>query len=112
MVHFEHVFMTLRHGSGLDWKEAGVKDCSKETLPIKGSTPPSGGDPIPLQVVKQVLGNMSKPVHLLDITKLSQLRKDAHPSSHNGLGGMDCTHWCIAGLPDTWNQLIYTALLM
>ena len=95
--------------SGLDWNEAEVKDCSKETLPMKGSTQASG-DSIPLQVVKQVLSTISKPVHLLDITKLSQLRKDAHPSSHNGLGGMDCTHWCVAGLPDTWNQLIYTTL--
>ncbi|MCE7766848.1 hypothetical protein GQL56_29935, partial [Pseudomonas putida] len=22
----------------------------------------------------------------------------------------DCTHWCLPGLPDTWNQLFYTAL--
>ncbi|KAL2898366.1 Protein trichome birefringence-like 2 [Bienertia sinuspersici] len=25
---------------------------------------------------------------------------------------MDCNHWCIAGVPDTWNQLLYTTLLM
>ncbi|KAJ8435587.1 hypothetical protein Cgig2_021741 [Carnegiea gigantea] len=73
------------HYNGLDWNEAEVKDCSKETLPMKGSTQASG-DSIPLQAVKQVLSTISKPVHLLDITKLSQLRKDAHPSSHNGLG--------------------------
>ncbi|URE19328.1 hypothetical protein MUK42_13109 [Musa troglodytarum] len=63
-------------------------------------------------VVTSVLGAMSKPVHLLDITLLSQLRRDAHPSAYSGdHPGMDCSHWCLAGLPDTWNQILYAALL-
>lgn len=52
-----------------------------------------------------------KPVYLLDITTLSQLRKDAHPSAYSGdHSGVDCSHWCLPGLPDTWNQLLYAAL--
>ncbi|URE16066.1 hypothetical protein MUK42_13115 [Musa troglodytarum] len=68
---------------------------------------------VPAQgVVTSVLGAMSKPVHLLDITLLSQLRRDAHPSAYSGdHPGMDCSHWCLAGLPDTWNQILYAALL-
>ncbi|GJY08410.1 ribonuclease H-like domain, reverse transcriptase, RNA-dependent DNA polymerase [Tanacetum coccineum] len=61
-------------------------------------------------VVEEVLSDIRKPVTLLNITGLSQLRKDAHPSSFNAFKGMDCTHWCVAGLPDTWNQLLYTYL--
>lgn len=76
---------------------------------MKGSTYPSGL-PIPVKIVKQVLKNMTKPVNLLDITKLSQLRKDGHPSIYNGLHGLDCTHWCIAGVPDTWNNILYASL--
>lgn len=88
-----------------------MRDCSKETIPTKGSTYPS---PVPpaLEVVKQILSTMSTPVYLLDITTLSQLRKDGHPGSYNGFGGIDCTHWCVSGLPDTWNQLLYTSLIM
>lgn len=57
---------------------------------------------------------MSKPARLLDVTMLSQLRKDAHPSIYGGVGGhmrADCSHWCLAGVPDTWNQLLYADLV-
>ena len=96
--------------SGTQWNEPGVRNCLNQTEPIKGSSYSSGLPPA-ATVVKEVLGNVSKPVHLLDITNLSQLRKDAHPSMYNGFRGMDCTHWCVAGLPDTWNQLLYAALV-
>ena len=105
-VLFEH--------SGEDWNVQGVKDCSRETTPLEGSTYPAG-EPLALKVLKSVLyrktSSSSMPVSLLDITTLSQLRKDGHPSKYNNLGGMDCTHWCLAGVPDTWNQLLYTELL-
>lgn len=64
-----------------------------------------------LRVVRKVVTARKLGVRLLDITKLSQLRKDGHPSRFNGFGGMDCTHWCLAGVPDTWNQLLYAELL-
>ncbi|KAE8037556.1 hypothetical protein FH972_010137 [Carpinus fangiana] len=76
------------HYNGADWGEPEVTKCSKETEPISGSTFP-GGLPQAALVVKDVLSRIRKPVHLLDITNLSQLRKDAHPSSYNGLKGMD-----------------------
>ncbi|KAJ7982293.1 Trichome birefringence-like family [Quillaja saponaria] len=98
------------HYHGKDWNEPEVNNCSKETQPVSGSTYPAGL-PQAAYVLKDVLKKITKPVHLLDITTLSQLRKDAHPSSYNGFKGMDCTHWCVAGLPDTWNQLLYAALI-
>ncbi|KAK4372371.1 hypothetical protein RND71_007755 [Anisodus tanguticus] len=98
------------HYHGSDWGEPVVNNCLNETTPVSGSTYPSGL-PIAVNIVKEVLKNMSKPVvNLLDITKLSQLRKDGHPSKFNGFKGMDCTHWCLAGVPDTWNQILYAYL--
>ncbi|KAF9620651.1 hypothetical protein IFM89_013677 [Coptis chinensis] len=95
------------HYSGKEWNEAKA-DCNQQTEPIKGSTYPGGALPA-ASVVKNVLSTMSKPVNLLDVTTLSQLRKDGHPSKY-GSGGMDCSHWCLAGVPDTWNQLLYSSL--
>lgn len=64
-----------------------------------------------LVVVNKALSRIKKPVHLLDITTLSQYRKDAHPSAYSGEhGGNDCSHWCLPGLPDTWNELLYATL--
>lgn len=66
-----------------------------------------------VDIVKSVLSNMAKPVQLLDITLLTQLRKDGHPSIYTGRGinFVDCSHWCLPGVPHTWNQLLYAALL-
>ncbi|CAI0560280.1 unnamed protein product [Linum tenue] len=91
------------------WGEAGVRDCSRETTPIAGAT--RGVVPLALQVQEDILRSIRKPVHFLNITAMSYMRKDGHPASHNGLGGMDCTHWCVAGVPDTWNQILSTTLL-
>ncbi|KAH6824930.1 TRICHOME BIREFRINGENCE-LIKE 38 [Perilla frutescens var. hirtella] len=99
------------HYKGEEWNKAGVKDCSKETTPLNGSTYPAG-EPLASKVLKSVISSKtSTPIHLLDITTLSQLRKDGHPSKYNALGGMDCTHWCLAGVPDTWNHLLYAELM-
>ncbi|KAG7598591.1 PC-Esterase [Arabidopsis suecica] len=98
------------HYEGREWNEPR-KSCSGQMQPLGGSSYPSGQPPS-AGVVSKVLNSMKKPVTLLDITTLSQLRKDAHPSSYGGDGGTDCSHWCLPGLPDTWNQLLYAALTM
>ncbi|KAG6691256.1 hypothetical protein I3842_10G057000 [Carya illinoinensis] len=99
------------HYLGAEWNRPR-KNCDGEVEPISGSTYPAGAPPA-TAVVNQVLSKIKKPVYLLDITKLSQLRKDAHPSSYSGEHpGMDCSHWCLPGLPDTWNQLLYAADLV
>lgn len=94
-----------------EWKSK-ASNCNGEQQPLTGSTYPAGTPP-EAEVVYKVLRGMSKPVFLLDITTLSQLRKDAHPSAYSGdHSGVDCSHWCLPGLPDTWNQLLYAALVM
>lgn len=99
------------HYQGREWRSAS-KDCNGEQQPLAGSTYPAGTPP-EVEVVNRVLSRISKPVFLLDITTLSQLRKDAHPSAYSGdHSGVDCSHWCLPGLPDTWNQLLYAALAM
>lgn len=69
---------------------------------------------------------MRTPVKYLNITKLSQYRKDAHPTVYTSKQGRlltkeqrekpqeyaDCNHWCLPGLPDTWNSLLFTSISM
>lgn len=102
------------HYNGQEWNGSKANsNCNGETQPISGSIYP-GGHMAAATVVKEVLSNMSKPVTLLDITLLSQLRKDGHPSIYgiNAKGkGNDCSHWCLAGVPDTWNQIFYALLV-
>ncbi|XP_061363466.1 protein trichome birefringence-like 37 [Gastrolobium bilobum] len=99
------------HYQGQEWNQPR-KSCSGELEPLSGSTYPAGLPPA-ANIVNRVIKNMKNPVYLLDITLLSQLRKDAHPSVYSGdHGGNDCSHWCLPGLPDTWNQLLNAALIM
>ncbi|XP_014510592.1 protein trichome birefringence-like 38 [Vigna radiata var. radiata] len=98
------------HYQGQEWNEPR-KSCSGELEPLAGSTYPAGLPPA-ANIVNRVLKNMKNKVYLLDITLLSQLRKDAHPSAYSGdHAGNDCSHWCLPGLPDTWNQLLNGALI-
>uniref|UniRef100_J3NE21 Uncharacterized protein n=1 Tax=Oryza brachyantha TaxID=4533 RepID=J3NE21_ORYBR len=52
-------------------------------------------------------------IRLLDITALSRLRDEGHISrySSTGRGGVqDCLHWCLPGVPDTWNEILAAQL--
>ncbi|KAL4341808.1 hypothetical protein GQ457_08G006570 [Hibiscus cannabinus] len=100
------------HYNGTLWGEPKAKSCVGQKQPLLGTTYP-GGLPPAVDVVKKVISKMEKPVKLLDVTLLSLLRKDGHPSIY-GLGGstgLDCSHWCLAGVPDTWNELLYNLIL-
>ena len=96
--------------SGSEWNPK-ARNCRAETKPVKGSEYPGPNNPGE-DVVKSVLSKMAKPVYLLDITLLTQLRKDGHPSTYTGRGikFVDCSHWCLAGVPDTWNEILHAAL--
>lgn len=86
-----------------------IESCMGKTWPVKYSSRPHPAE----LVLEKILRAMSKPVYLLNITELSDLRIDGHPSIY-GSGGhssMDCSHWCLAGVPDTWNELFYAALV-
>ncbi|CAN1239191.1 Protein trichome birefringence-like 14 [Linum grandiflorum] len=48
-------------------------------------------------------------IKLLDITALSELRDEGHISNYSARttnGVSDCLHWCLPGIPDTWNELL------
>ena len=77
--------------------------------------------PEQMVVLKGVLKGMRFPVYLQDITMMSALRKDGHPSvytramdqeqkQHPRDFTSDCSHWCLPGVPDAWNEIL-SALL-
>lgn len=52
-------------------------------------------------------------IRLLDITALSRLRDEGHVSRYSiraTPGVQDCLHWCLPGVPDTWNEILATQL--
>ncbi|KAL2607694.1 hypothetical protein R1flu_026267 [Riccia fluitans] len=56
------------------------------------------------------------PMIFLNITFASDHRADGHPSNYSTSSSSnsstsDCSHWCLPGVPDTWNEFLYAALL-
>ncbi|XP_020578250.1 protein PMR5 [Phalaenopsis equestris] len=110
------------HYNPMEWKDPISRNCYGETTPVSGSnyTSNSSAEKSMLQVLRGVLISMRMPAYFLDITRLSELRKDGHPSIYSGDltpqqranpdRSSDCSHWCLPGLPDTWNEIFYAAL--
>ncbi|KAI3961277.1 hypothetical protein MKX01_006991 [Papaver californicum] len=94
------------HMRGTDWGFPHMS-CADHATPYPGTPEPG------VVVLKETLSKMSTPVTLLDVTTMSQLRKDAHPSYYASKDrtAHDCSHWCVAGLPDTWNRLLYASIV-
>ncbi|XP_061362532.1 protein trichome birefringence-like 16 [Gastrolobium bilobum] len=96
-----------RHFVGGDWNTGG--SCNNTT---------------PMSVGKEILEEESTDhiaasavkgtrVKLLDITALSQLRDEGHISRFRITakpGVQDCLHWCLPGIPDTWNEILFAQI--
>ncbi|KAF6992857.1 hypothetical protein CFC21_009812 [Triticum aestivum] len=59
---------------------------------------------------------MNKDAVFLNITYMTGMRGDGHPSRHRepetpSDAPEDCSHWCLPGVPDTWNQMMYGHLV-
>lgn len=105
----DDILVMVQINSGTEWNKHGA-NCSGETQALTGSMYPVG-QPLALDVQKKVVSKMDSPVGFLDITVLSQLRIDGHPSFYGvSRTGIDCTHWCLAGVPDTWNLIMYNLI--
>ncbi|KAH9290333.1 hypothetical protein KI387_034450, partial [Taxus chinensis] len=63
------------------------------------------------KIVEEVLKSTSPGVKFFNITRNSAFRQDGHSSVYTTLKisapHEDCTHWCLPGVPDSWNQLLY-----
>ncbi|KAG6744007.1 hypothetical protein POTOM_052711 [Populus tomentosa] len=76
-------------------------------------------EPVYNQIISTVIKEMDygdRKVRFLNVTHLSQFRYDGHPSRHREPGTpvdapQDCSHWCLPGIPDTWNEILYANLL-
>ncbi|XP_074319088.1 protein trichome birefringence-like 4 [Silene latifolia] len=107
---------TATHFKGGDWNSGGT--CDNETKPISDE---KLLEPYPwmMTALETVISKMSTPVTYLNITKLTDYRNDGHPSVYRHPGSkprpgvvQDCSHWCLPGVPDSWNQLLYASLLL
>ncbi|CAA0810953.1 Protein trichome birefringence-like 16 [Striga hermonthica] len=96
-----------RHFFNGDWNTGGTCD---NTTPLSGGKEVSNdesNDPVASGAVR------GTNVRLLDITALSELRDEGHISRYSiraTPGMQDCLHWCLPGVPDTWNEILFAQI--
>uniref|UniRef100_A0A1J3GFB1 Protein trichome birefringence-like 30 n=1 Tax=Noccaea caerulescens TaxID=107243 RepID=A0A1J3GFB1_NOCCA len=117
--------MSPTHIRSSDWVVGGGSSkCEKETEPILLETSRRldvGTNRRLYEIAVNVTKSTTKvPISFLDVTTMSEYRKDAHTSFYGSRSGKlmtpeqksdprtfaDCYHWCLPGLPDTWNELL------
>jgi len=105
----------------IEWGGESEGNCYNETTPIDDPTYwGSDSKKSIMQVIGEVFGKSKVPITFLNITQLSSYRKDAHTSIYkkqwnpltsdqiaNPATYADCVHWCLPGLQDTWNELLF-----
>ncbi|XP_020223249.1 protein trichome birefringence-like 11 [Cajanus cajan] len=110
------------HFRGGDWRKGG--SCHLETLPELGSSLVPNDNWSQFKIANSVISshrNSSEVLKLkiLNVTRMTAQRKDGHSSIYY-LGPnagpapfhrQDCSHWCLPGVPDTWNHLLYAFFL-
>ncbi|CAN0901253.1 Protein trichome birefringence-like 5 [Linum grandiflorum] len=105
------------HFRGGEWDSGG--SCYNEKEPIQSDEEVIVKSyPGKMKIVEEVIKGMKFPVRLLNVTRLTNYRKDGHPSVYRKNSSsskrkvQDCSHWCLPGVPDAWNELIYANLFL
>ncbi|XP_078152859.1 TRICHOME BIREFRINGENCE-LIKE 7 [Carex rostrata] len=103
-----HVFFRTFEPS--HWSGANQKECKVTTEPsleAKGTDKSEFGD-----VIAGVVSSMRVPVTVLNVTSMGAFRSDAHIGTYSHpLTILDCSHWCLPGVPDAWNEIVFSYLL-
>ncbi|KAI3728322.1 hypothetical protein L6452_16956 [Arctium lappa] len=112
---------SVTHFRGGQWNSGG--QCHKETEPIFNTSQLSKY-PSKMRAFDNVMRVMKTPVIYLNISRLTDYRKDGHPSVYRKMykslsltqqiraeQSQDCSHWCLPGVPEVWNELLYASLL-
>lgn len=104
-----------------EWQPGSEGNCYNEKIPIDLEGYWGSGSDLPtMRMLDKVLSKLGSKVTVLNITQLSEYRKDGHPSIYrkfwetlkpqqlsNPPSYSDCIHWCLPGVPDVWNELLF-----
>ncbi|XP_006363616.1 protein trichome birefringence-like 34 [Solanum tuberosum] len=123
-------FMSLSssHKNGTDWGRGNDQNCYGETEPIsRREYWGSESDRKMMEIAEESVNGLKRKgldIQYLNITQLSEYRKDGHPSVYkrnwvaptkeqllNPRKNSDCVHWCLPGVPDVWNQILYAYIM-
>ncbi|KAF8779449.1 hypothetical protein HU200_002723 [Digitaria exilis] len=103
-----HVFFRTYEPS--HWGDTSQKVCEVTEQP---SSEAKGNDKSEFgAILADVVANMKVPITVLNVTLMGAFRSDAHVGTWSYPPTiLDCSHWCLPGVPDAWNELVFSYLL-
>ncbi|GJX38272.1 trichome birefringence-like protein 34 [Tanacetum coccineum] len=120
---------TATHLRAEDWGGKNQGNCYGETEPVLDDDVfrESGTNSQMLNILESTLRKLKSNgvnVRLINVTQLTQCRKDGHTTVYrkywrplsklqkkNPAKAADCSHWCLPGVPDIWNELLLAYIL-
>ncbi|KAF8036855.1 hypothetical protein BT93_C2546 [Corymbia citriodora subsp. variegata] len=116
--------MSPTHGNSEEWGGESGGNCYNQTTPIEDLNYwGSDSRKSIMRVISEAFSKSKVPITFLNITQLSNYRRDAHTMIYkkqwspltpeqlaNPVSYADCVHWCLPGLQDTWNELLFAKL--
>ncbi|PKI57481.1 hypothetical protein CRG98_022132 [Punica granatum] len=65
------------------------------------------------EAIIKVVKKMTVRMTVLHVTRMGAYRSDAHVGTWSDNPSVpDCSHWCLPGVPDAWNEILISYLLM
>ncbi|KAI3732365.1 hypothetical protein L1987_63569 [Smallanthus sonchifolius] len=118
------ISMSPIHEKAEEWGGSDDQNCYSETDMItKEGYTSNETNPNMMRIVENTIDELKTRglnVEIINITQLSEYRKEGHPSIYrkqwvalieeqlsNPSSYSDCIHWCLPGVPDIWNELLY-----
>ncbi|KAG0456495.1 hypothetical protein HPP92_024283 [Vanilla planifolia] len=106
-------------------KRTNLHWCYNQTNPITSERYIKTFPSSMASILERTIQEMRTRVTYLNVTGLSELRRDGHTSLYTTRKGViltneerkspekyaDCSHWCLPGIPDTWNTLLYASIV-
>ncbi|KAJ0972109.1 hypothetical protein J5N97_020068 [Dioscorea zingiberensis] len=109
MVNTNRTHVFLRTFEPSHWSDSNQKVCEitqQPTSEAKGDDRSEFGD-----IITEVVGKMRASVTVLNVTLMGKFRSDAHVGTWSHPASiLDCSHWCLPGVPDAWNELLLSSL--
>ncbi|XP_078434013.1 TRICHOME BIREFRINGENCE-LIKE 7 [Wolffia australiana] len=91
------------------WSDPLGEGCQAKREADPGPKVPN--EPEFLGIINEVVARMRAPVTILNVTMMGEVRSDAHIGPWGDLRPMvDCSHWCLPGVPDAWNEIVFFLL--
>ncbi|KAJ3681450.1 hypothetical protein LUZ60_015939 [Juncus effusus] len=104
-----HVFFRTFEPS--HWSGVNSKECESTTDPSATTTTTATDRSEFGEALSTLVSSRKLAVTILNVTSMGSSRSDAHIGTYtHPTTVLDCSHWCLPGVPDAWNELLFSYL--